>query len=292
MGAIQATGADLVRQIASTNPARGSLALWWFGQAGFALRGAGLTALVDPFLGPHEARLISPAVDPREFSGVNVICCTHEHLDHLDGAAVAGVASASPAALIVVPRPIVPLVTALGIGPERVIGAQPYPEEPPLELGPLRLYGVPARHGVTSPPAKYDFGFDEPGSNGLYRYLGFVFELNGVRVFHAGDTLAYEGMAERIKQLDVDLALLPINGRDFFRESLGIVGNLSYREAAELAAAAEVPLVVPMHYDMFAINRERPGTFVDYLRDTYPFLNTYLFGRYGRFVYSRPEGPR
>src|SRR5581483_7740152 len=90
MGAIPATGADLVRQIASTNPARGSLALWWFGQAGFALRGAGLTALVDPFLGPHEARLISPAVDPREFSGVDVICCTHEHLDHLDGATVAG----------------------------------------------------------------------------------------------------------------------------------------------------------------------------------------------------------
>ncbi len=52
-----------------------------------------------------------------------------------------------------------------------------------------------------------------------------------MRVYHAGDTIAYDDMVERLRALRVDVALLPINGRDHFREAQDVVGNLTPREA-------------------------------------------------------------
>jgi L-ascorbate metabolism protein UlaG (beta-lactamase superfamily) len=192
-GTRAATGQAPVQQIGAADPPPGSLAFWWLGQAGFAIRGAGVTLLVDPFLGAWEGRQIEPPVQPAEFGGVDVVFCTHEHADHLNPDTVKGVAAALPAARIVVPRPVVGQVTALGVAADRVIGAQPHPEEPPLDFGPLRVYPVPARHGIDSPPATYGFGFEKPGSGGLCSYLGYVFELNGVRVYHAGDSSCMTG---------------------------------------------------------------------------------------------------
>jgi len=64
--------------------------------------------------------------------------------------------------------------------------------------------------------------------------VGFVVDLNGVRLYHAGDTTIYPGMVERLQPLDIDVALIPINGRDWFREQRQIIGNCDHREAADL----------------------------------------------------------
>ncbi len=109
----------------------------------------------------------------------------------------------------------------------------------------------------------YTFGRELSG--GLYRFLGFVVDDGVARVYHAGDTIAYDGQAERLRALNVDVALLPINGRDHYREAAGIVGNLDHREAARLAADAKVDLLVPMHYDAFASNRGYPSHLVDFI---------------------------
>ena len=45
-------------------------------------------------------------------------------------------------------------------------------------------------------------------------------------------------------------------------EAIDIVGNLSPEEAAFLVAEARIPVVVPMHYDMFAGNPGEPGELV------------------------------
>jgi len=45
------------------------------------------------------------------------------------------------------------------------------------------------------------------------------------------------GDGDRLVALRPDLALLPINGRDWFRERLGIIGNTDAREAADLGHA-------------------------------------------------------
>ncbi|MBI3970889.1 MAG: hypothetical protein HY332_06330 [Chloroflexi bacterium] len=60
------------------------------------------------------------------------------------------------------------------------------------------------------------------------------------------------------------MALIPINGRDWFREQRQIIGNTDYREAADLGHAIGADVIVPTHFDMFAGNPGHPGLFVDY----------------------------
>jgi len=239
--------------------APGTIALWWLGQAGFAVRAGGLVMLLDPFLAPMAERLSTPAFDPDDAVGVDVVTCSHEHYDHLDLASLPAIARASPKARFIVPRPLVDAVAAAGVPRQRIVGAQP---DERIRLDGVTLHPLPARHGVGMADA-YTFGRELSG--GLYRFLGFVVDDGVARVYHAGDTIAYDGQAERLRALNVDVALLPINGRDHYREAAGIVGNLDHREAARLAADAKVDVLVPMHYDAFASNRGYPSHLVDFI---------------------------
>jgi L-ascorbate metabolism protein UlaG (beta-lactamase superfamily) len=265
--------------------ADGQVALWWLGQAGFALRAGGdpggATVLLDPFLSPKPERLVPPPFAPDQAVGVRAVLCSHEHWDHLDADSLAALAAASPDAAVVVPSPLVPMVAALGVAPERVVGAQP---GEPIELDGVTVHPVPACHGVDMADA-YTFGRELSG--GLYRYLGFVVEAGGVRVYHAGDTITYDGMAGWLEPLAPDVALLPINGRDRQREAHNIVGNMDHRDAAALAAALGVELLVPMHHDMFAGNLGFPAHLVDVVGREYPELPVLVPGRAQPFVHAR-----
>ena len=57
----------------------------------------------------------------------------------------------------------------------------------------------------------------------------------------------------------MDVAVLPVNGRDPEREARGIVGNMDAREAVELALAIGATLLVPIHWDGFAGNTVPPA---------------------------------
>jgi len=253
------TAASPMPALRALDLAPGTIALWWLGQAGFAVRAGGLVLLLDPFLAPMAERVSPPAFDPEDAVDVDVVVCSHEHYDHLDLASLPAIVRASPKARFVIPRPLVDAVAAAGVPRERIVGAQP---DERIRLDGVTLHPLPARHGVGMADA---YGFGRELSGGLYRFLGFVIDDGVVRVYHAGDTIAYDGQAERLRALGVDVALLPINGRDHFREAAGIVGNLDHREAARLAADARVDVLVPMHYDTFASNRGYPSHLVDFV---------------------------
>jgi L-ascorbate 6-phosphate lactonase len=261
-------------------PYWGQVALWWLGQSGFGLRGNGGTLLVDPFLADHPDRLVAPTFRPEQAGGLDAVVVTHDHLDHLDEESLPGLAEASPAAMFVVPEPLVERLTRVGIPAERVLGAQP---DRAVELDGLTIHPVPASHG-DEPADAYGFGRERSG--GLYRYLGYVIDLGGVRVYHAGDTIPYDGIEDRLCVLRPDVALLPINGRDAEREAQGIVGNLDEEEAARLAAAIGADLLVPMHYDMFAANPGSPERLVECARTDHPALQILIPSYARRFLYT------
>jgi L-ascorbate metabolism protein UlaG (beta-lactamase superfamily) len=233
----------------------GNIALRWLGQASFVIDFPDASVLVDPFLSPHPDRLVPPPFSPEEATGFDVVAITHDHLDHLDRESLPGIAAASPTAQFVVPAPLTDglPVPAIGLRPgERA------------EVAGVRVHAVAALHGDLPADA---YSFDGAAGDGECRFLGYVFEVGGRRVYHAGDTIPYDGLAEEVRRLEPDIALLPINGRDAEREALGIVGNLDEREAVELAAAAGVAVLVPMHWDMFAANPGSPDLVVELARE-------------------------
>jgi L-ascorbate metabolism protein UlaG (beta-lactamase superfamily) len=163
-----------------------------------------------------------------------------------------------------------------------VVGALPGTE---LVIGAARVVPVPARHGVHVADA-YSFGL----APGEYRFLGYVIEIGGVRIYHAGDTIRYDGMAERLRELAVDVALLPINGRSPEREAQDLVGNLSAAEAADLAADAGIGAIVPMHYELFARNSGRASELVDIVAAKHAGMAVLVLPRYGGLVYGPDRG--
>jgi L-ascorbate 6-phosphate lactonase len=247
----------LLTRLAELAIAPGEVALGWLGQASFVLGFQAATVLLDPFLAPHPDRLVPPPFAPEEATGVDLVAITHDHLDHLDRDSLPGIAGASPAARFVVPQPLVDL---LGVPADRIIGLRPGET---ADVAGLRVHAVAALHGDLPADA---YSFDGAAGDGACRFLGYVVAGDAVRVYHAGDTIPYDELADEVRRLAPDVALLPINGRDAEREALGIVGNLDEREAVELAVAAGVDLLVPMHWDMFAANPGSPAVVVDAAR--------------------------
>lgn len=266
----------------STQSATHPVELWWLGQAGFRLRDTvtGATVFCDPFLTKSDARAWQAPVDDGALADSDMVLASHEHGDHLDRPTLlAAAARANSRFNLVVPRPLAD--QQLGPPASRVIAAQPGDL---IERAGVKVHPVRARHGVHVKDA-YTFG--EELSNGQVRYLGYVVDIGGVRIYHSGDCSPYPSQLDDVKALKPHVALLPINGRDFYRETdFDIVGNMDHREAARLANDLGVQLLIPMHWEMFAVNRGYPGALQTYVTDTYPTLSVMTMGRGNRFIFQ------
>jgi L-ascorbate 6-phosphate lactonase len=227
-----------------------ALVVTWLGQASFRFEVGERRILVDPFFAEHEARTHPPPPVDEYGAGIDWLLVTHEHLDHLDPYSLREVAARSEGLTIVAPAPLEPLVreacpdaTFAGVGR----GVR-------LELrGAGSLTVVPAVH-AREPADGYA---DDP------RFVGYVLELAGVSLYHAGDTIVTDSLVEALAPLRIDVALLPVNGRTYYRERQGLVGNMGPRDAVALATEIGASVLVPIHWDLFAGNTEWPGRVVD-----------------------------
>jgi L-ascorbate metabolism protein UlaG (beta-lactamase superfamily) len=92
------------------------------------------------------------------------------------------------------------------------------------------------------------------------RCLGLIVQAGGRTIYHSGDCVLYEGLADRLSRWSLDAVLLPINGRDPAR---GVPGNFTAEEAVQLGLESGARLVIPCHYEMFEFNTVSPAGFVE-----------------------------
>jgi len=83
-----------------------------------------------------------------------------------------------------------------------------------------------------------------PKENG---WLGFIVTIDGVRVYHAGDT----DLIPEMDDLSVDIALLPVSGTYV----------MTAAEAIEAAKKITPKVAIPMHYDAIVGTREDAAKF-------------------------------
>ena len=135
----------------------------------------------------------------------------------------------------------------LGVSRERILTLA---GDDCLPVGDVEIHAIPAMH------ERFDrhpqFGFP---------YLSYLIEIDRLNLFHAGDTIPYDGQVEKVIAHRIDLAFVPINGRDDFRHSLAFEGNFTCGEAVAFAAAVKAGLTIPMHYDKFTLNTGDVGEF-------------------------------
>ena len=235
---------------------RDELHIWWLGQSGFLLQWHGSHLLFDPYLSdsltrkyaatdkPH-ARMTERIVSPDELDFIDIATSSHNHTDHLDGETLAALMQANPEMQLLVPAANRAFAAErLGVDPNQL---EAIDAGQSITLGPVQMHAVPAAHE--------ELARDELGR---HQFVGYVAQLGPWTIYHSGDTIPYDGMEAVLRQWEIDVALLPINGR---RPERRVAGNLWGREAARLAKAIGARTAIPCHYDMFEFNTETPGEF-------------------------------
>lgn len=251
-------GQALLDDVAGAHPAGGQVAIWWLGQSGYLIKAPGALICVDPYLSEHLTRKYEGTEKPHvrmtraplrgaELRGVQWVFSSHRHSDHLDPETLPALLDANPRARLVLPLASAEHAARLGIAQGRLVTTS---GDETLALGGLTVHVIPSAHPE----------FERDAAAG-YPFVGFIFELNGVTLYHSGDTLAYAGLAERLRPHSVDIAFLPINGHPEHLRQLGVPPNMDADEALALAAASDVRLVIPAHYDMFTFNTADVGAF-------------------------------
>lgn len=249
---------ELLRDIRTARSEADAMHLWWLGQSGFLLQWNDQHLLFDPYLSdsltlkyaetnkPH-VRMTRRAVAPEKLDFIDVVTSSHNHTDHLDGETLRPLLEANPSVQIIVPAANKDFAgQRLGTSPDRFHGLD---DGESLQLAGFTITAVPAAHESM-----------ERDAEGRCRYLGYVVQAGRWKVYHSGDTVEYDGMAARLRPYAVDVAVLPINGRDPHR---GVAGNLSGPEAARLAHDIGAKMAIPCHYDMFEFNTAGPAEFSD-----------------------------
>lgn len=79
------------------------------------------------------------------------------------------------------------------------------------------------------------------------KWLGFIITIDGVRIYHAGDT----DLIPEMNDLSVDIALLPVSGTYV----------MTAAEAVEAAGKIKPKVAIPMHYDAIVGTRDDAAKF-------------------------------
>ncbi|MEX2534868.1 MAG: metal-dependent hydrolase [Trueperaceae bacterium] len=199
--------------------------LTYLGHSAVLVETADHKLLIDPYitgnpLAPVTADELSP----------DYVFITHAHGDHVgDAEAIAKRTGATIVATVEICRQLADIglrTHGMNIG-----GWYPFP------FGRLRLT-----------PAWHSSSFDDGRYGGMP--TGIVLEVEGKRIYHAGDTGLFGDM-RIIGALGLDLAFLPI-GANF---------TMGPEEAVEAAKLLNARRVVPIHYNTFEMIKQDPVEF-------------------------------
>jgi L-ascorbate metabolism protein UlaG (beta-lactamase superfamily) len=241
----------------SRPPAEG-VRFYWLGQAGFVLEMGGRRLVLDPYLSnslaekyrgaarPH-IRMMPPPILPKSLDRVDLVLSTHAHTDHMDPGTLPPLLKANPKARLVAPRAALAQALARsGVAEERLVLADAGQTIEPLHR--LSITATRAAHETL-----------ETDSEGHHRFLGYIFEIAGLRIWHSGDCIPFDGLVEEVARKAPDIALLPVNGRRPELSDNGVPGNFTIGEAISIAAAIGARHLVAHHYGLFDFNTESPA---------------------------------
>jgi len=256
------SGKALIDQMNTISVQPNCLAIWGLGQMGIAIKGDdGRIIYIDPILSnvvaikiPEVAdkftRAFPPPLLPEEITNAAYVLCTHEHLDHTDPFTLEPLAKASPQAKFVISGWAKDLMDEAGIPDHKCI----YPQaNQGMDLQGIKIISIPAAHEQIE--------FDEQKGN---RFFSYLIEWNGVSLFHSGDTQITPEYVQHLRLLpQANVAILAVNGRDEYRKSQDVLGNLHPAEAVWLAKEFGWDVIIGGHNDLFEWNTISDGALAD-----------------------------
>ncbi len=247
------SGRDLIEEIDQTITATPTL--WWLGHSSFIVRFATITFYIDPcFSTPaNTKRLMASPLSGTEVRHADMILATHAHPGHLDTPTIVPMLDASKGCKLILPKSAAEKAHSAGIPYDRMTTT-----DADLRVEYFkdslygRIYAVPSAHPELD---------RTPG--GGYPYLGYLIRFGRWTIYHAGDCVLYDTLIDRLRPFNVNVALLPIGGRNF---SIG--------DAAQAGKDIGASWIVPMHYGTFGDDQGEESGFIAHMlghRPSQPF---------------------
>ena len=267
--------------ILNTEITDSQLAIFYLGQEGYLFKYRNTTILIDPYLSDYVdkncctdtvkwIRNYPAPILAEELDFIDYCICTHTHYDHMDPCTLQKLAKVNPETIFIVPDFATELVNSYGISNDKIIGAV---ANSIIECGDCKVCPIPSAHE--------ELHLDK---NGNYMELGYKILFDTISVYHGGDCCLYDGLAETLKNIDV--MMVPINGRSYYKLKDDIIGNMTIEEAVLLAKICHADMLIPMHYDLYSVNCVNPANFVDYLYTNNPTQKFHMFVPGERFIYT------
>ena len=272
----------LKTEILNKNLTEDQIGIFYLGQVGFLLKFRGKYILIDGYLSDYVDRnccseLVQwvrryPApLHGEDLDFVDYVFCTHAHFDHADPDTLSAIARVNKKVQFVVPQAIVPVIEGYGISGESVLGV--CTDQEYVLDGDIAFTAIPSAHEKL-----------HPDGNGGYEEVGYRLRLGNVTLYHSGDCCMYDGLTERI--MDTDVLMIPINGRDYYRNRGDIIGCFDSVEALTLAKEAHCKMLIPTHFDLYDVNAVNPAYFVDCQQRINPVQRYHIFMPGEGFVYG------
>lgn len=195
----------------------------WLGQASVRIRYNETTIYIDPF-------------HLKENDIADITFLTHSHYDHLSIEDIQKIADDKT--IIYAPFDCVPRL--LDAGFKNVLDVVPGSKE---KIEGLEFEAVPAYN-----IKKTTF---HPKGN---RWVGYIIEWDGVRIYHMGDT---ERIPE-MKEINCDIVLVPL-GQTYTMNSV--------EEAADAVLDVKAKIAIPIHYGLYEGTKEDALKFKDLLEN-------------------------
>lgn len=203
--------------------------LTYLGHSVFMVEEGDFKAIIDPFLKGNP----SSPLKPEDVKNLTHIFVTHGHGDHIGDTVEL---AKDNDALVITNAEISGYLSEKGVKthPMHIGGRFKF------DFGTVKL--TPALHGSAIPT--------ENGPRDGGNPCGFVIEVNGKKIYHAGDTGLTMDMV-LLEVEDIDVALIPIGGNY----------TMDITDAIRAVEFVKPKLTIPMHYGTFPVITADPEEF-------------------------------